>query len=136
MKALVSFALLVSSGVGGLGLSLVVSAPAAQPLTLPLPKCFGVVTEMAGQTVLVCQNPCLGGGSGCTHYTGMPEGQSFTSQTCICQGGEPDCCDVWYDPYNGVYVGGACNTPACPSAAGTCQGHEDPNGDISANCST
>jgi hypothetical protein len=127
-KLLISIAAILA------GVLCALATPAhSAPTTLP--KCFGVVTRLTPSSpwYLQCQNPCIGGGQGCTKQTAQPLGASYQSETCKCQGGSVNCCDVWYDPINGITAAGYCGEEGCPGT-GECDGVEDAGGDTHAAC--
>lgn len=104
---------------------------AAAPSVAVLPKCWGTVTGPASARVLVCQNPCIGS-SGCTHVSGTPPGGYGTGQSCKCQGGSVECCDIWLMDLGDEIAAGTCGGN-CPGS-GDCVAKEDTNGDVYARC--
>jgi hypothetical protein len=97
-----------------------------------IPKCFGVMTTAPnGSRILVCQNPCIGGGQGCVKViTDSPYGPGLT---CKCQGGSVDCCDIWQMSDGQELAIGDCGTENCPTP-GFCHKEEGGGGDVYASC--
>ena len=117
-----------------LSVALVASLPTpAAPRSPVLPKCWGIITTgPGGGRILVCQNPCIGGGAGCTKViTDAPNGSAGI--TCKCQGGSTNCCDIWQMANGSELAFGDCETEECPQA-GTCKKSEGGGGDVFARC--
>jgi len=114
-----------------------ISAPSAKVVLLP--KCFGVIVGPLDNRRVICQNPCIGG-VGCAHHFGTIPGGWQQGESCKCQGGSVECCDIWLISTGEEVAAGRCggNDPQgggvnCPSD-GDCEAQEDEGGDVSSYC--
>jgi len=103
-----------------------------------LPKCFGVIVGPLDDRQMICQNPCIGG-VGCTHHFGTIPGGWQYGESCKCQGGSVDCCDIWLISTGEEVAAGRCGNNSsgqvnCPGS-GSCEASEDAGGDVSSYCS-
>jgi len=101
------------------------------------PRCWGVVTTgPQGGRVLVCQNPCIGGGpgggNGCIKI-GTENEHGEAELTCKCQGGSTECCDIWIMSDFAEEAHGTCEPVGC-GGGGACTKQVDAGGDAFAEC--